>query len=102
MIIETWWSTITPGKEVVAEDLFKQVAQIVNRQYPGMNTRVLRPTTGMMNKIAFMSEFESIAARDEIYANLNDEILALREKIHDEKSHVVEFDAEHYYYNVSE
>lgn len=102
MIIETWWSTVAPGKAAIAEDLYRQAAQVVNRKYPGINTRVLRPTTGIMNRIGFISEFESVAARDEVYARTyaDDEVTALREKMHDIKAHILEDDAEKHYFDV--
>ena len=101
MIIDVWVGTITPGKEAETVDLWKRAIQAMNRQQPGINSRVMRPETGIMSKIIAVNEFESHAVKEEFWRNVSDEAKALLQEAWG-KAYIVQGSQEHYYYNVVE
>ena len=62
MIIDVWSWTIAPGKALEATDWLKRQAQYDNRQ--GINSRVLSPNNGLLHKLFYESEYESLAAME--------------------------------------
>ena len=99
MILEVWVMTTTPGKEDESIDYTKRRTQAHKRQLPSINSRVLRPTTGKMNKKIVVDEFASYDERDRFWNNLSDEIKELIKEMN-EKEYWVPGSGERYVYEV--
>jgi len=96
MFIETWLATYTFSKQDEAVKLWRAGAQFWNSK--GIKSRVLLPSTGIMNKILMVMEFESAAARTEAWKTHRntDEFQAAHK---DFATGPVDLDSlEHYYY----
>ncbi len=99
MILEVGVMTLTAGKEDENADYTKRRVPANKRQLPSINTRVLRPTTGKMNKQIVVNEFASYDERESFWNNLSDEIKELI-KEQRENEYAVPGSSERYVYEV--
>ncbi len=99
MILNVLVVTIAPGKEDEYADYNKRRVQASKRQLPSINTRVLRPTTGKMNKKIIVNEFASYDEMESFLNNRSDELKELIKEMN-EKEYFVPGSLERYVYEV--
>ena len=57
--------TISPGKGSQAVDFTKRAAEANNKALPGINSSVMRPTTGNTTRLMLVNTFESHGQREQ-------------------------------------